>query len=294
MKCLSHLFQISFCLLSAAVLTQRASAITVILQPVGDTVITEKTSLTNTPQGLSTNVQVGTTGPAGGSASQRSLFKFNVAAAVPSNAIISSATLTVRVIKTPPSPTNSIFELRRVLADWTEPGATWHVRQPGIPWTVSGGAAGVDFSGTISQTNFIAGNGSYTFVSSANLVADVQDWLQNPASNFGLAMISQSQGINFTERTLDAREGATPPSLQVQYTIPATPPVLSNVMLTNTDFSFTFDTESNRTYTVEYLGDLVDTNWSTLTNFGAMATPQTILVLDPLTETNRFYRVRTP
>ena len=292
MKCISRAIKLCLVLLTLGLPAWNVRAVTVSLQATADATITDQ--FPTTPQGSDTNFNVGTTGPNAGSKSRRALLKFNLSS-VPSNAVVSSAALTLRVVKTPPTPTNGVYELRTVLATWSESQATWMARLTGTPWaSTNGGGIGTDYSATISQTNFITGNGNYTWGSNATMVADVQGWVADPASNNGWVLISQLQGVNFSERTLDAREGATKPSLQVQYTVPATPPTLTALMPTNSDFQFTFDAESNRTYTVEWLGDLVDTNWSGLTNIGSLPSAQAVTVTDPMTETNRFYRVRTP
>ena len=274
------------------VLALNAPAVTISMQPSADATITDQ--FPTTPQGSDTNLQCGTTGPSAGSKSRRSLIKFDLSS-VPSNAVVSSAALTLRVVKTPPTPTNGLYALRAVLAAWNEAQATWMARSTGTPWVnTNGGGIGPDFSESFSQTNFITGNGNYTWGSSAIMVQNVQGWVADPASNNGWVLISQLQGVNFSERTLDAREGATKPSLQIQYTVPAVPPVLTALVPTNELFQFMFDAESNRTYTVEYVGDLATNDWSTLTNIGSQPAPQTVTVTDPMTETNRFYRVKTP
>ena len=48
-------------------------------------------------------------------------------------------------------------------------------------WTTPGG----DFNPTASASRSVGANGSYTWGSTAQLAADVQSWLDNPASNFG-------------------------------------------------------------------------------------------------------------
>ncbi|MBI3853724.1 MAG: DNRLRE domain-containing protein [Verrucomicrobia bacterium] len=260
------------------------------LPPVADTTITEKATPPPT-----TELNVGTTGPTAGSKSGRALLQFDIAANLPSNAIITAAALTVKVTKAPMTAVNSTFDLRKVLVSWSESDATWSNRMAATPWSTNGGGIGVDFSSIISQTNFITGTGLYTFVSNSNLVADVQNWLLNLGSNFGWVVISELQGTNFTERTLASREDtANAPSLAIQFSLPATPPTLTPLPLSTNQFSFSFNVESNRTYAVEFDGAQPATHWTVLTNIAAQAAPATIVVSDLLTGSNRFYRVRTP
>ena len=59
--------------------------------------------------------------------------------------------------------------------------ATWRHRFfDTIFWTMQGG----DFSATVSASQSVGGVGQYTW-SSAQMVADVQLWLDSPTSNFG-------------------------------------------------------------------------------------------------------------
>jgi hypothetical protein len=58
---------------------------------------------------------------------------------VPNGAVITSAVLSVYKY----SSYNMTYNLQRVLQDWSEAGATWNQRLPGVPWA-TGGAAGID------------------------------------------------------------------------------------------------------------------------------------------------------
>ncbi len=59
------------------------------------------------------------------------------------------------------------------------------------------------------------------------------------------------------------------------------------------NFSFSFTTEANRAYTVEFTPTLAPVNWQTLTNITGTGSP--VLVTDPVTNNvQRFYRVQTP
>lgn len=289
---LNRIIWILMAILFSVVLEETDYAGSVSLTPSANVCITQKS-----PLPPATDLPVGTTGPSGGTKSSRSLLKFDIAGNIPSNAIITSAALTVNVIQAPPvqNRVNSIFDLRAVLLFWSESDASWTNRLIGTPWSVLGGAVGVDFSSLVSQTNFFTGSGAYAFISNSNLIGDVQNWLHNPGTNFGWVLISESQGVNFTERTLGSRQDiANTPTLLVQFTIPATPPTITLSSVTNGIFRFYFNAESNRTYVVQYVDQLSNPNWSVLTNFSLSSIPTNFFVSDFLTTSNRFYRVQTP
>ena len=129
------------------------------------------------------------------------------------------------------TPTNTayVMELHKLLADWGEgtsiaPGeegdgapatpndATWRHRFfDTIFWSTQGG----DFSATVSASQSVGAIGQYTW-SSAQMVADVQGWLDNPASNFGWLMLGD-ESVFLTAKRFDTRESASPPVLAITY-----------------------------------------------------------------------------
>src|SRR3954468_23732058 len=145
----------------------------------------------------------------------RGLFRFNVTG-IPANATIQAVTVTLRVTQTPFSPNDSTFDLHRLLVDWGEGTgtsandagraalageATWNRRfHPSTTWSAVGAAPPVDFSNTVSAATFVQDVGTYTFNSTPELVADVQQWLTNPSSNFGWILISESENVARTLR----------------------------------------------------------------------------------------------
>src|SRR5204863_476390 len=78
-------------------------------------------------------------------------------------------------------------------------------------WTTEGG----DFSPTVSASQSIGSIGSYAW-SSAQMVADVQSWLDNQASNFGWLVLGD-ESTSTTARRFDTRESASPPVLTIEY-----------------------------------------------------------------------------
>ena len=121
-------------------------------------------------------------------------------------------------------------ELHKLLADWgegtsiapdpegegapaTTNDATWRHRFfDTIFWTTEGG----DFSATVSASQSVGPVGQYMW-SSAQMVADVQSWLDNPASNFGWLVLGD-ESTTQTAKRFDTRESASPPVLTIQYT----------------------------------------------------------------------------
>jgi hypothetical protein len=145
--------------------------------------------------------------------------------------------------------TPSDFSLRRVLQSWEEgskPGltgapategeASWTMRvSPGTPWSQAGGALGSDFAATPSASVRVAGPERYTFNSTTNLVADVQTWVDSPASNFGWVLSSDLESLPETARRFGAREDADRAAqLTIEYAPPPAPLRIIDLRLTPT------------------------------------------------------------
>ncbi len=274
-----------------------AGADTVTLSPTEDTTITEKDF--SLPGGSGATLDSGTTGPNEGLKRNRALLKFDFTGAIPSSATVTSAALTLTLVQTPSVTTSLWFSLHKVLQNWSASAATWTNRlSPPAPWSAPGAAAPQDYSSFVSQSNLITGLGAYTFSSNPGLLADVQDWVNNPANNFGWILICEDEELEKSLRKFASNEATTAtnrPSLEVQFSIPSSPTQLALLPATNGVFQFQFNAESNKTYTVLYGPDLEATNWATLTNVPSLPSPGNVLVSDPLLgDTNRFYRVRTP
>ncbi len=196
---------------------------------------------------------------------------------------------------------NSVFDLRRILKNWSETNVTWNSRlSPVTPWESGGVSGSTDASADASSSISVSGFGSYTFSSTPNLVANVQLWVTNSSANFGWLLISQNEVSFQTARHFGSRENsANAPLLTINYTLPS-PPASTNMVLTGlvqigNEFRFSFTAESNRAYTVESLTSLSNTNWATVTNFASTNVMVTRIVTNNiLTSTNQFFRVKTP
>ncbi|HUS37709.1 MAG TPA: DNRLRE domain-containing protein [Verrucomicrobiae bacterium] len=173
----------------------------------------------------------------GAPARMRALLRFDLSE-IPAGSTITSAQVTVTVVRVPFAidPPASAFELHRLLRSWSEGTkggaiagtgeATWIApKAPSPTWAVPGAGDNTDASPTISSSVTIEGLGAYTFASTPALTADVQNWLNNPASNFGWMMRSVAENLQQSARRFANREsGSNTPTLTIGYNLP--PPEL--------------------------------------------------------------------
>jgi len=168
---------------------------------------------------------------------RRALMAFDVAGNIPANSTITSATLTLYCSRTNPANPTVLLDLHRVLASWGEgtsdagdPGgagvaaeagdATWiHTFHNTSFWTNAGG----DFDATSSGGQAVTGTGTHVWGSTAGMVADVQAWLDTPASNAGWILIGgeASQLVNAKRfNTSEHPEASQRPVLRITYDLP--------------------------------------------------------------------------
>jgi len=158
---------------------------------------------------------------------RRGVLAFDVAGSIPPGSTITAVTLSMNMSMTPTGAVT--VELHKVLADWgegtshapmgegdgapaTPNDATWRHRFfDSVFWTTQGG----DFSATVSASQSVDVIGQYTW-NSAQMVADVQSWLNNPASNFGWLVLGDETAIA-TAKRFDTRESASPPVLTIEF-----------------------------------------------------------------------------
>jgi len=210
-----------------------AEGATASLTPSKDNTLFEST-VGDISNGAGSSLYVGRAGIAGGNGARRALLAFDLSS-IPAGSVVTDVTLKMTVTKVSPSAPAAPTMLHRLTADWGEgasnsfdpggagalaqtPDATWlHRFYSTTPWTTNGG----DFAAS-SAAKSLAGEGDYTWDSTAALVADVQGWLNAPGSNFGWAVLGD-EGTSGIARRLASREAtneATRPTLTVTYTVP--------------------------------------------------------------------------
>ena len=163
---------------------------------------------------------------------RRGLLYFDVAAAVPREAIIENVVLTLYM--TPSNSQSSTLTLYRLQADWgegpssasggggrpSEPGdVTWlHTFYDTEFWVLNGG----QFIGRASAESIVAGSGFYTWEGTNHLVQDVRLWKSAPKRNFGWILIGD-ETTRQTAKSFASREDPDPalrPILEVTYRMP--------------------------------------------------------------------------
>jgi len=178
--------------------------------------------------GKGVNLFLGLLGPLGSGALRRAAIAFDLSP-IPSTATITSVALNLTQVKGNggPQPIN----LHRLTKNWGEGNstggpqgslaatndATWTFNFFNTSsWTTPGG----DFSPTISGTQSADFSGPVTFASTPQMVADVQGWLNNPASNFGWILIG-NESAQQTAKEFSSRDNFSgQPTLTVTYSVP--------------------------------------------------------------------------
>jgi len=208
---------------------------TVFLNPVADTTLIEYAPDANL--GGADFFNAGTTGIG---TLNRGLMQFSLSEAIPVGSIINSATLIMDIVRQPSSDFEPApFSLHRMLVSWGEgdkipdegsPGlgapatageATWHFRNhSGLAWAAPGGLAGVDFASTVSSSAFVYGIGDpVEFESTLDLMGDVQLWVNNPQSNFGWMLMTQTEDVTKSARSFASSEDSNGgPMLIIDFT----------------------------------------------------------------------------
>jgi len=186
-----------------AVAPHSALATTVTLPASQDSWVEQANQSTNHGGDTTLRVQGGT----GPTAKKRALVQFDLSS-IPACASVSSAILKLQIGS---STTSTTHEVRAITQSWTEGGVTWLSRDGTNSWSAAGGA----FSGTVTAN---ATTGTAAGPITWDVTADVLSFLAGSSPNNGWIVKVASEGTAVAH-TYDSREGTTPPSLAVTYTL---------------------------------------------------------------------------
>ncbi|UCF35295.1 MAG: DNRLRE domain-containing protein, partial [Acidobacteriota bacterium] len=164
---------------------------------------------------------------------RRALLAFDLTS-IPQGSTITSVTLQMKVTRANGQTGPIVVAVHRVTRDWGEgtslaPGeggqggaptvtdATWnHALYPNSNWAAEGG----DYTESPSETTVVGVTDTTpVWTGTSELIADVQGWVNNPASNFGWILIG-GEGTTGGAKRLGSREAETieaRPRLLIEY-----------------------------------------------------------------------------
>ena len=249
-KSLQILFFITLCSLTIQI-AQATSQIT--LYPIKDNTLYETAAGNNSSgeplersNGIGDYLFVGRTGLDAGYKLRRAAIAFDIATAIPADSTILYAQLSLTLSKAPTSgaPPPMMTNLHRALADWGEgtshafgpegqgefpadDDVTWHQRfynlVPDALWSTPGG----DFVASESVSTTVGTIlGEYTWICTAQMITDLQLWLDNPAENFGWIVTGDAGGTS--ARRFNSRENVIPNTQPILTIIYRKPEVILN------------------------------------------------------------------
>jgi hypothetical protein len=229
---MKHLYHIIIILLLPIMALTQSQM--VIITPSKDNTMFQEAENSN---GLGANFFAGNTNLGVGNA-RRGLLFFQLTGIIPAGSTITSASLQLFCNKVPSAPPVSNTKLHKLSAAWgegtTDAGddfdgnglaattgdATWQQRLFGSSnWGTPGG----DYVAAASATTQVTGANAYYTWSSAQLAADVQSWVNAPASNYGWIVIGDEAVTKTAKRF--ASKNNTNNLLQPQLTITYLGPV---------------------------------------------------------------------
>jgi uncharacterized repeat protein (TIGR01451 family) len=180
--------------------TTLCSSPTITLTATGDTWIQENNPSQN--NGADSNLHV----KPDSSVAFRTLIQFDLSSIPPATPISCAAILLFEK----DSDTDQTIYIHQVNASWLESQATWNNRTSTNPWASAGG----DYASS-SAASFVPDVSST--LQEVNITALVQDWVDTPASNFGVLLRSETSGGN-TDIQFGSLESSDPvPRLIVEY-----------------------------------------------------------------------------
>jgi hypothetical protein len=157
---------------------------------------------------------------------RRGLIAFDIASSVPAGSTITGVELSMYLANAP-NTNNQTIGLHRLSLNWGENpsdtsspavsgagngvpaaanDATWNENFFGTSAWPAAGATG-SFSVTASASAVVGGpiDNQYKWLSTAALVSDVQGWLNNPATNFGWAIVNANETSGQTMKAFYSR-----------------------------------------------------------------------------------------
>jgi len=142
---------------------------------------------------------------------KRGLLRFSLPA-IPGNAIIDSAMLSLYMEA---GPSNEATTVYRILKPWTEPGVNWNKYDATNNWTTPGG----DGDNVAIANSYLTG--AVPGWKNWNVRSVVQGWVSGTYPNYGMGMARNPEGSGTQDIIFRSKEGASfIPRLYVAYRVP--------------------------------------------------------------------------
>ncbi len=237
----------------------------------------------------------------------RMLVRYDLSAQLPPGAQITGVRLRLSVVKESSGGAPLTVDLHRLLVPWAEGSAagsssgtaatsgqsSWQDRIKGTAaWSSPGAKAGTDYNTTFSGSTVVDNAGTYTVASTPELIADVQAWIADPASNQGWILLPRAPMIKGSAKRIFTREGGNGATLELTYTLPPPPELrLDAKRIADGRIELHFHGEPGNIYEIQFASDPVVPVWQPLTNFIVKLQPAEPLATDVTDLDHRFYRV---
>lgn len=155
--------------------------------------------------------------PAGMRNTKVTLIRWDVGA-IPSGSVVRSASITVALSGATNDESTDRYAIYSMLRSWSETEANWSVAATGDYWAMAG-AAELGRDHGVREIGGIAplASGAQTVRLNADGVALVQQWVDDPASNFGVQINSWIADNGLGLASSEATTASTRPKLTVVY-----------------------------------------------------------------------------
>ena len=120
-----------------------------------------------------------------------------------------------------------VISCHRLLRNWVVSEATWNIYSTGNSWSTAGGSNDLDRSSTVSASLSVGDTtGTKSWLTTAQLVSDVQNFVDGTQSNYGWWFTSAQNGSHYhIFRSSNDATATNRPKITIDYTAGAEPSV---------------------------------------------------------------------
>jgi chitodextrinase len=119
-----------------------------------------------------------------------SLIRWEIASSLPTGAVIDSASITIQVFNT----SGESYEIYALKREWTDVQTTWNQANNSNNWQSAGADGTNDRDTQVLGSVDANSSGSLTITFNAAGLAAIQQWIDNPSSNYGIIIANSDHG----------------------------------------------------------------------------------------------------